>query len=187
MVRAWVSAAFALLLLLVGGCGSTAGGTVASSGSAFNPTDVAWLQLAEALHARALPMLALAPGRSASPELVEVAERLAEEHGEGRERLRALLVRAGAGAVENPHAGHDMPGMPTADDLEALRGLRGKKFDRRFVPLVRAYLDQLVLVAEGERRSGASEEVRRLAATMARAHEAELARLAEAAPETSVR
>ncbi|MGW2147727.1 DUF305 domain-containing protein [Nonomuraea bangladeshensis] len=176
MVRAWVSAAF-VLSLLVGGCGATAGGTVASSGSPFNATDVAWLQLAEALHARALPMLALAPGRSASPELVELAERLAEEHGEGRERLRALLPR---NAGENPHAGHDMPGMPTADDLEALRGLRGKKFDRRFVPLVRAYLDQLVLVAEGERRSGASEEVRRLAATMARAHEAELARLAGA-------
>ncbi|GAA1736355.1 DUF305 domain-containing protein [Nonomuraea bangladeshensis] len=184
MVRAWVSAAF-VLLSLVGGCGSTAGGTVASSGSPFNATDIAWLQLAEALHARALPMLALAPGRSASPELVEVAGRLAKEHGEGRERLRALLPRNGAG--ENPHAGHDMPGMPTAGDLETLRGLRGKKFDRRFVPLVRAYLDQLVLVAEGERRSGASEEVRRLATTMARAHEAELARLAEAAPEASAR
>ncbi|MEV0629939.1 DUF305 domain-containing protein [Nonomuraea wenchangensis] len=178
MVRAWVSAVF-VLSLLAGGCGATAG-TVASSGSPFNATDIAWLQLAEALHTRALPMLALAPGRSAAPALVELAERLAEEHEEGRERLRALLVRTGAGSVENPHAGHDMPGMPTADDLKALRGLRGKGFDRRFVPLVRAYLDQLVLVAEGERRSGASEEVRGLATTMARAHEAELARLAAA-------
>ncbi|MCK2213087.1 DUF305 domain-containing protein [Actinomadura sp. ATCC 31491] len=100
---------------------------------------------------------------------------------EGRERLRALLARTGVAGAANPHAGHDMPGMPTAADLEALEGLRGAGFDRRFAALLRAYLGQLVLVADGERRSGQAADVRALAAAMSRAHAAELGSLAAAA------
>ncbi|MEW9553518.1 DUF305 domain-containing protein [Nonomuraea sp. NPDC050783] len=143
----------------------------------FNATDVAWLQLADALHGRALPMLALAADRSEDRALAALAGRMAEEHEAERGRLRTLLARTGVDGGANPHAGHDMPGMPTAADLRALERARGGDFDRRFVPLLRAYLRQLVLVAEGEQRSGESAEARRLAAATARAHTAELARL----------
>ncbi|MFC4122342.1 DUF305 domain-containing protein [Nonomuraea zeae] len=184
-----------LLLLLLAGCsaaGQPSGQHAAGQHAAPQPsghhaaaqpnprysaTDVAWLQLAEALHARALPLLELAPDRAAGRPLAELAVRLGERHESGRDRLRALLAQARVSG-ENPHTQHDMPGMPTADDLRALSDLRDDAFDRRFVTLLRAYLDQLVLVAKGEQTAGGDREVRELAAAMQREHAAELAELA---------
>ncbi|SDI79505.1 DUF305 domain-containing protein [Nonomuraea jiangxiensis] len=190
MIRAFV---FLLLSVLLLGCSAAAGappsaptpGTASApssgtaSGARFTTTDVAWLQLADALHARALPLLALVPERSGDRELAELAVRLRKEHETGRGRLRALLARTGV-TGENPHAQHDMPGMPTADDLRALTALRDDAFDRRFVTLVRAHLDQLVLVAKGEQTSGGAPEARKLAAAMERDHAAALAELERA-------
>ncbi|MFB4279373.1 DUF305 domain-containing protein [Nonomuraea sp. MTCD27] len=166
-----------ILILVLAGC-SAAVEPVATpaAGPGFSTTDVAWLQLADALHTRALPLLALAPERAAERPLGELAARLGRAHEAGRGRLRALLVRARV-TGENPHAQHDMPGMPTAEELKALEGSRGRGFDRRFTELLRAYLDQLVLVADGERSSGGAAEVRELADAMAREHAAERAEL----------
>ncbi|WP_237108286.1 DUF305 domain-containing protein [Nonomuraea sp. MG754425] len=146
----------------------------------FTTTDVAWLQLADALHARALPLLELAPERADSRSLTRLAARLVKEHAAGRGRLRALLARAGV-TEENPHTQHDMPGMPTAGDLQEAAGLRAGAFDRRFAALLRTHLEQLVRVADGERGSGGQAEVRGLAAAMAREHAADLAELERAA------
>ncbi|HEX4814762.1 MAG TPA: DUF305 domain-containing protein [Nonomuraea sp.] len=183
-VRRVAARALALVVaaLLAPGCSAPEDGpATVRQEPPYNATDVAWLRLAEALHGRALPMLALAPERSRSRPLIGLAGRLAAAHETGRARLRTLLARAGQ-AGENPHAQHDMPGMPTSADLEALRGLRGDAFDRRFARLAGAYLDQLVLVAEGEQRSGGDAEVRRLAAGMARRHAAERAELRRSVP-----
>ncbi|MEO3805815.1 DUF305 domain-containing protein [Nonomuraea sp. B1E8] len=147
-----------------------------ASGGAFTTTDVAWLQLAEALHTRALPLLKLARDRAADRPLAGLAARLGEEHESGRGRLRALLAQARV-TGENPHAGHDMPGMPTVADLDALSGLRDEAFDRRFVTLLRAYLKQLALVAKGEQGAGGARQVRELASAMRRDHTADLAEL----------
>ncbi len=133
------------------------------------------MQLAEALHGRVVPLLELAPDRAGKP-LTRLAGRLGTAHEKGRGRLRALLAEAGV-TGDNPHALHDMPGMPTADELRALDGLRGDAFERRFTSLLRAYLNQLVLVANGERDAGGSARVRELAKTMAGVHMTELAEL----------
>ncbi|MEU6717788.1 DUF305 domain-containing protein [Nonomuraea sp. NPDC046802] len=172
---------FVLVAVLVSGCTAAAPAprhhpAGASVGGSFNGTDVAWLQLAEALHTRALPLLELAPGRTASRPLADLAARIGRKHQTGRGRLRALLAEARVGG-ENPHAAHDMPGMPTAADLRALKGLRDDAFDRRFSALLRVYLDQLVLVARGEQNAGGASSARELAAAMERAHVAELAAL----------
>jgi uncharacterized protein (DUF305 family) len=140
---------------------------------------VAWLQLTDALHARALPLLELAPQRAASRSLAGLAVRLGKAHEAGRGRLRALLAEAGV-TGENPHTRHDMPGMPTAEELKTLAGLRGEAFDRRFAALLRAHLGQLVLVANGERDSGGAAAARELAERMAREHNDDLADLDQA-------
>ncbi|MEV1176365.1 DUF305 domain-containing protein, partial [Nonomuraea sp. NPDC049784] len=108
--------------------------------------------------------------------LADLAARLGRKHENERARLRALLAQARV-TGENPHTQHDMPGMPTADDLRTLTGLRDDAFDRRFVALFRAYLDQLVLVAKGEQSSGGAPEARELAAAMERDHTADLTEL----------
>ncbi|MET7334682.1 DUF305 domain-containing protein [Nonomuraea sp. NPDC005650] len=172
MVRVFV---FLLLSVLLLGCAPAP----EQPEKGFNATDVAWLQLADALHTRALPLLGLVRGRSGSRALADLAARLGRKHEDERVRLRALLARARV-TGENPHAQHDMPGMPTADALRTLTGLRDDAFDRRFVALFRAYLDQLVLVAKGEQRSGRAPEARELAAAMERDHAADLAELEKA-------
>ncbi len=159
-----------------GSHGVDSGGSAGASAAAgFSPTDLAWLQLAEALHGRVVPLLELAPGRAGEP-LTRVARRLGAAHEKGRGRLRALLAEAGV-IGDNPHALHDMPGMPTADELRALDGLHGDAFERRFTALLRAYLNQLVLVANGERDAGGAARVRELAKAMAGEHTKELAEL----------
>nr|SBP00808.1 putative lipoprotein [Nonomuraea gerenzanensis] len=142
----------------------------------YTVTDVAWLQLTDALHTRALPLLELAPERASSRALADLAVRLGKAHEAGRGRLRALLAEAGI-TGENPHTLHDMPGMPTAQDLKDLAGLRKSAFDRRFAALLRAHLEQLVLVANGERDAGGAAGARRLAEDLAREHTGDLAEL----------
>ncbi|WP_166427378.1 DUF305 domain-containing protein [Nonomuraea mesophila] len=164
-----------LLTVLLLGC-SAAPAPAPTSSESFTTTDVAWLQLAEALHTRALPLLELAGDRAADPPLAGLAARLGEEHESERGRLRALLAQARV-TGENPHEQHDMPGMPTAADLDALSGLRDEAFDRRFVTLLRAYLKQLALVADGEQNAGGAQQARELAAAMRREHTADLAEL----------
>ncbi|MEU6789551.1 DUF305 domain-containing protein [Nonomuraea angiospora] len=175
VVRVFV---FLLLSVVLLGCSyaPTQSDAPAQSEKEFNATDVAWLQLADALHTRALPLLGLVRGRAGSRALADLAARLGRKHENERARLRALLARARV-TGENPHTQHDMPGMPTADALRTLTGLRDDAFDRRFVALLRAYLDQLVLVAEGEQSSGRAPEARELAAAMERDHTADLAEL----------
>ncbi|MBF8192851.1 DUF305 domain-containing protein [Nonomuraea sp. K274] len=147
----------------------------------FTTTDVAWLQLADALHTRALPVLELAEDRAADRPLAGLAARLGDRHERERARLRDLLAQARV-TGENPHAAHDMPGMPTSDDLRTLTGSDGDAFDRRFAGLLRAYLDQSVLMAKGEQSAGGDREVRELAAVMEREHAADLADLERIAP-----
>lgn len=159
-----------------GSHGVDSGGSAGASAAAgFSPTDLAWLQLAEALHGRVVPLLELTPDRAGRP-LTDLARRLGAAHEKGRGRLRALLAEAGV-TGDNPHALHDMPGMPTADELRALDGQRGDAFERRFTALLRAYLNQLVLVANGERDAGGAARVRELAKAMAGEHTKELAEL----------
>ncbi|WP_165959702.1 DUF305 domain-containing protein [Nonomuraea longispora] len=162
-----------LLTVLLLGC--SAAPAPAPSGS-FTTTDVAWLQLAEALHTRALPLLELAGDRTADRPLAGLAARLGEKHESERGRLRALLAQARV-TGGNPHEQHDMPGMPTAADLETLSELRDDAFDRRFVTLLRAYLKQLALVADGEQNAGGARQARELAASMRRDHTADLGEL----------
>ncbi|WP_344479974.1 DUF305 domain-containing protein [Nonomuraea monospora] len=171
-----------LVVMVLAGCAPSERPTVAATArftEGFSTTDVAWLQLTDALHARARPMLELAPERAASRSLARLAERLGAAQEAGRGRLRALLAEAGI-TGENPHTQHDMPGMPTAADLKALAGLRESAFDRRFAALLRAYLEQLVLVADGEQGSGGAARARELARAMAREHAGDLAELERA-------
>lgn len=163
-----------LIILFLAGC-SAAPPAEPEPEARFTTTDVAWMQLTDALHARALPVLELAPERAGRP-VADLSVRLRTTHEAGRGRLRALLATAGI-TGDNPHTQMDMPGMPTAAEVKKLTKLKGESFDRRFSGLMKAYLDQLVLVANGERSSGGAAEVRDLAAAMVREHGEELAEL----------
>jgi uncharacterized protein (DUF305 family) len=143
---------------------------------AFNPTDVAWVQLMIPMDERLLRLLALAPDRSADPELRALADRLATAHRAEVVRLRALLRRSGVPEVD-VHAGHDMPGMVPLAELARAATVRGAAFDRIVVTGLRAHLAQSAKVARSEQAAGAEPATRTLAAESESGRAAELARL----------
>jgi uncharacterized protein (DUF305 family) len=81
-------------------------------------------------------------------------------------------LRRIAGGVARPDDAH---GMPTAAELDELARLRGPSFDRRFLTAMIRHHEGAVAMAG--HLDGASDEVRRLAATIVTAQTAQLERM----------
>ncbi|GGV27535.1 hypothetical protein GCM10010495_49660 [Kitasatospora herbaricolor] len=158
------------------GTGGPGTDVASTPGSAFNPTDLAWLQLAAPMTEQAVRMAQLATVRAASPDLRELATAVAVADGAELARLQALLVGAGADRAR-PHEGHDMPGMTTAAEYAAAEQESGAAFDRLVGGYLREYLEQSVRLADSEGAAGREPATRELAADVRRNRAAELARL----------
>ncbi|GAA2186207.1 DUF305 domain-containing protein [Micromonospora lupini] len=139
----------------------------ASSAGAFSPTDIAWLQLTAAMTQRLLPVLELVPTRTTDPTWRRLAAEVRASNRANLTRSRELLGEAGA-PTTNPHEGHDMPGMVTTDELNALRSSTGQPFLRLFAEHLRAHLAQSVRVATAERQGGVNPATIALATSMIR-------------------
>lgn len=161
-----------VVALTVGGCATTgpapsnpaatAPVPPAAGSAAFNPTDVAWLQLVVPMTENAVAAARLAPEHAQSTAVRAAAKAFADPQERLLSRLRAGRARAGLPAAD-VHSGHRMPGMVTPADLVALRTDRGAEFDRRLVALLRAHAAQLVVLARGEQTSGGDAATRELA------------------------
>ncbi|MFE3112268.1 DUF305 domain-containing protein [Kitasatospora indigofera] len=159
------------------GAGTSATDAASIAGAAFNPTDLAWLQLAAPMTEQALRLAELVTVRATSPDLRELAAAVTAADGAELTRLHALLVRAGADQAR-PHEGHDMPGMTTATEYAAAQQESGAAFDRTVSTYLREYLEQSVRLADSENAAGRDHTTRELAADIRRSRGAELARLA---------
>jgi uncharacterized protein (DUF305 family) len=162
--RTAFTALCAAAALLLSGCGPE---TVAAPAvpapvpqTAFNSTDLAWLQLMVPMTENVVEVLRLAHDHSASPALTTA---IATGQNANLVRLQALRDRAGL-PTASIHTGHRMPGMVTEADLVVLRDTRGTDFDRRADALLTAHLDQTVVLSQGEQQSGQDGETRSLAA-----------------------
>ncbi|SIM81444.1 DUF305 domain-containing protein [Micromonospora cremea] len=208
-MRALVAAPSALLVavLFVAGCAAgspDAAGTTPPSATAppaatrpsaaasptgtagpFSATDIAWLQLTVAMADRLLPVLDLMPARTTDPAWRRLAAQVEATHRADLTRSRRLLGESG-GPVTNPHEGHDMPGMITAEELAALRAATGKPFHRLLAGHLRAHLTQSVRIAAAEQRGGVHPATTALAAAVVRGGTAELARLGRLVPPPTV-
>lgn len=181
-----------IAMLLVAGCGagpldaaSTATPPAAApsattaptpTGTAFNPTDIAWLQLTVAMTERLLPVLDLVPTRTTDPAWRRTVSQLAAAQRAQLDRAHRLLVEAAA-PTTNPHEGHDMPGMVTLAEMTALRSATGTPFHRLLAGHLRAHLAQSVRVAAAEQQSGVQPAAVALAAAVACNGTADLERL----------
>ncbi|MCG5449281.1 DUF305 domain-containing protein [Micromonospora hortensis] len=181
-----------IAVLLVAGCGGgprDATGTATPpvtappattaptpTGTAFNPTDIAWLQLTVAMTERLLPVLDLVPARTTDPAWRQTATQVATTRRADLDRARRLLADAAA-PTTNPHEGHDMPGMATAQEMTALRAASGQPFHHLLAGHLRAHLAQSVRIATAEQQSGVQPATVALAAAVVRSGTADLERL----------
>ncbi|MCG5441462.1 DUF305 domain-containing protein [Micromonospora sp. NIE79] len=146
------------------------------TGTGFNPTDIAWLQLTVAMTERLLPVLDLVPARTTDRAWRRTATQVAAARRADLDRARRLLADAAA-PTTNPHEGHDMPGMATAQEMTALRAAGGQSFHRLLAGHLRAHLAQSVRIATAEQQSGVQPATVALAAAVVRSGTADLARL----------
>ncbi|GIF78028.1 DUF305 domain-containing protein [Asanoa siamensis] len=126
------------------------------------------MQLLIAMNERLLPLFDLVPSRSGDPAVqlyASVARRAREAE---LESLRKLAAGVADLPTDNPHLQHDMPGMPTVAQREAMARTNGKEFDRGFAAAMIAHLDQTSRLCTGEQSAGADPAFRSLAASIAR-------------------
>ncbi|MGW7096906.1 DUF305 domain-containing protein [Streptomyces sp. NPDC054874] len=189
-------AAVLALLLAVGlggaaGCSSAAGSaprtaearesapgvSPAPSGAASAaPTDVGWVQLMTPMNQQAVKLLTLAAERAAEPRVRAFAVRLRTGHEAELGRLRPLLTRMGL-PLTDVHAGHDMPGMVTEQDLEAAHAAEGPAFDRFVLARIRDHLRHSAQVSRSEITAGGRADAREVARALVTARETFLAEL----------
>lgn len=123
---------------------------------------------------QAVALLALATKKATDPRLRSWATRLRTAQGAELTALRGLRDRMGLPATD-VHAGHDMPGMVTAEDLEKAGAARGAPFDRFLVAQIREHLRQSAQVSRSETTAGSRTDAKERAGALVAAREGQLA------------
>ncbi|SBV26322.1 protein of unknown function [Micromonospora krabiensis] len=152
---------------------------VGASPVVLNATDNAFIQLLIPMNEGALALFDYLDTRPAEtdPPLRAAVERIRAAHRSEVRELRALLAAAHM-PEENIHEGHQMPGMVTDARLTELRAAPAVELRSGTVALIRAHLEQTVVLCRGEQANGASPELKAVVARMQEARTAELDELA---------
>ena len=103
----------------------------------FNDADVTFLQMMYPHHAQAVEMAQLVPGRSQNQEVLTLAAKIENAQAPEMAQMSALLTSFGKPAP-TPDGGHmtAMPGMMAPDQMNTLKGLSGKEFDRMWLQMM---------------------------------------------------
>ncbi|MBY8850095.1 DUF305 domain-containing protein [Saccharothrix longispora] len=142
----------------------------------LSATDTAYAQLAIPQVESALPLLDLVAARSGDPALTALVAEVGGGHRAELARLRAVLADAGVAYLDE-HRGHDMPGMITAEEVEAAGRLTGADFDARAGALLRAHFEESATVARAELAAGSDAALLALAGDLDAARRGYLAKL----------
>lgn len=197
MPRVRAAALLAALVLGLAGCGGgeePAADRVPESES-YNDAD---LDFAEAMiphHAQALSMVDVARGRPVTPAFSSLMEDVSLAQAPEVEELSALLrdwdrpvpeterdhVNAGHGGdapeaeVDDGH--HDLPGMHSHEDLEALTEHRGPAFERAWLTMMLEHHEGAIELASTAARDGEDPEAVALAERIERTQRDQAARM----------
>jgi len=155
----------------------SAGTPVPSVQQAFNPTDLAWIQLMVPMDEQLLRVLDLANRQSADPAVRKLAQQIITNHRAELAQLVALRTRSGA-PTTNAHEGHDMPGMMTEPEIVAMGNTQGAAFDQLFRKNLKEHLEQSIIVARSIKTAGHEPSVKKLAASIETGRAAQLKLLA---------
>jgi uncharacterized protein (DUF305 family) len=176
-----------LLVALVSGCGASSAAspppapppaaTVVETDPAFNPTDLAWIELMIPMDEQLLRVLATASHQAVSPAVRRFATSLVTGHQAELTQLIALRTRSKA-PTANQHEGHDMPGMMTEPEVVALSNTKGAAFDPLFKKNLEEHLEQSIIVARSIRTAGQEPAVKKLAASIETTRASQLKTLA---------
>lgn len=121
---------------------------VAAQAPDYVAADARFMRAMIAHHAQAVGMAELVAARSDRRDLTVLAERIAVGQTVEIRMMRRWLIRRNEPLVAD-HDGHDeMPGMIPGPELEALTGLSGVAFERRFLELMIRHHEGAIVMVE---------------------------------------
>ncbi|GAA4566291.1 DUF305 domain-containing protein [Planotetraspora kaengkrachanensis] len=149
-----------------------------------NAADVLFMQDMIVHHRQALDMSDLAPTRAASDGVKRMAARINDTQGPEISAMTHWLEQQGQRLPEHHQLEehHDMPGMATPEQLDALRKATGADFDRLFVQLMIAHHMGAITMAADEMEKGSHVTVQELAQDISVTQTAEVNRLRQLQP-----
>jgi uncharacterized protein (DUF305 family) len=121
----------------------------ATAGAGYTVADVRFMQHMIGHHAQAITMVAMAPSRGASDNLLKLAQKIDISQRDEIAMMKQWLTARNQAvpADEQAHA-MMMPGMLNAEELAQLGAARGREFDRLFlVFMIRHHEGALQMVA----------------------------------------
>jgi uncharacterized protein (DUF305 family) len=172
--------------LALAGCGQDGHDTGTGHGSRtpHNAADVTFAQMMIPHHRQALEMADLAPSRSGSPEVEELAAEIDAAQEPEIRTLTAWLEEWGApapdasGGTDHGSMEHGpMAGMMTDADMADLKAATGSGFDRMFLEMMIEHHTGAVQMAETVLAQGENREARALAEEIRSTQAAEIAEM----------
>jgi len=114
---------------------------IAIANTSYTKSDVRFMQHMIPHHRQALAMAALAPVRTNSPDILEIAARIDASQDDEIAFMAQWLQQRGEASEPalSPHEHHAMRGMATAEQMQALTDASGVVFDRQFLTLMIAH------------------------------------------------
>lgn len=192
-------AAAAIGVALVAGCGddgssaSMEGHSMGSSSMESAPSqdpaadfadaDVAFASMMYPHHAQAVEMASMVDGRSTNPDVVTLADEIADAQGPEMDQLASWLAEWGQpspSASPDDMQGMDHgsgSGMMSSQDMASLTALSGDEFDQRWLTMMIDHHRGAVAMAETEIEEGSNDDAVAMARTIVDTQNAEIARM----------
>ena len=116
----------------------TAEQAIKIANTSYTPGDAQFMRDMIPHHQQALEMSQLAPNRTNSPEILEIAGRIEAAQGDEIAFMEQWLMSRGESLsrFSDQHEHHTMRGMATPEQVENLAGASATDFDRQFLTLM---------------------------------------------------
>ncbi|MFI6214488.1 DUF305 domain-containing protein [Nocardia brasiliensis] len=158
-----------------GSSSTSASSSTPAARTDFNDADVTFLQMMYPHHAQAVEMAQLVPSRSRNPQLQALATGVEQAQAPEMQQITTLLQSFGKPAPgTGGHAGHNMPGIMTPEQMSALQAASGPDFDRQWLTMMIEHHTGAIAMAETELADGTNGDAKALARSIIDAQRAEI-------------
>ena len=178
------------------GSPSTAGSSApaASTGgiaAVHNDADVTFINDMTPHHSSAIEMAQMAADRAASPEVKDLAVKIAAAQGPEQDKMKAMAAAWGVPAPSTDTTmagGHDMSSMGSSAspsgmdmskdmDMSQLEALSGTAFDKQFLTMMTEHHQSALPMAQAELSGGSNPQAKQLARDIVAAQTAEISQM----------
>lgn len=166
-----------------GGSPSSASATATAGRSApagdFNTADVSFAQMMIPHHEQALEMARLADGRASDAEVKGIAARIEKAQDPEITTMKGWLTswNEPTAMASMPGMDHGGDGMMSGKDMQELKALKGKSFDRMFARLMIDHHNGAISMARDEQKRGRSADAVKLAGAIVKGQSTEVEQL----------